>query len=157
MILYLTGQYDQAVDQCRATLDMDPNYFRARMWLGCSLEQKGSYEQATSEYEIARSLDDSPYVLEWLARVHAKSGKLVEAGRLVEELTNLASRTYVDSYYLASVFAALGRNQEAVKWLERACVERSCWLSRLQVDPIFAGLRREAGFEGVLVSLGFAP
>ena len=142
MIFYLTRQYDQAVEQCRATLDMDPNYFRARMWLGRAFEEKGRYQEAIAEYQTARALDDSPYVLEWLARALAAS-----------ELTSLAARVYVDSYYLASVYAALGQSQEAIRWLESAVTERSCWLSRLRVDPIFDRLRPEKGFERVLISL----
>jgi serine/threonine-protein kinase len=146
MVLYLARHYERGVEQCRATLDMDSNYFRARMWLGCCLEQKGLYQEAIAEYETARTIDDSPYVLEWLARAHAMSGNGAEANRLVEHLADLAARVYVDSYYLASVYAALGRKEEAVKSLLRACVERSCWLSRVRVDPIFDSLRAEAGF-----------
>ena len=154
MIFYLTRQYDQAVEQCRATLDMDPNYFRARMWLGRAFEEKGRYQEAIAEYQTARALDDSPYVLEWLARALATSGDYIEANRLLGELTSLAARVYVDSYYLASVYAALGQAQEAIRWLESAVTERSCWLSRLRVDPIFDRLRPEKGFERVLISLG---
>ena len=154
MVLYLARDYDRALEQCHATLDMDPNYFRARMWLGRSLEQKGLYQEAIAEYERARKLDDSPYVLEWLARAYAMSGNAGEAHRLVEGLACQASHVYVDSYYLASVYVALDRKEEAIGSLEKACVERSCWLSRLRVDPIFDDIRHEAGFEGVLTNLG---
>ena len=127
------------------------------MWLGCAFEQKGQYQEAITEYQTAKALDDSPYVLEWLARALATYGNTVEANRLLDELAGQATRVYVDSYYLASVYAALGRKEEAITWLERACVDRSCWLSRLQVDPIFDSIRTEVGFEGVLSSMGFEP
>ena len=133
---------------------MDPNYFRARMWLGCAYEQKAMYQQAIAEYETARSLDDSPYVVEWLARAYALAGNANEAILLSDELIALSSRVYVDSYYLASVFAAFGKKQEAIALLERACSERSCWLSRLGVDPIFDNLRRTPGFETLLINVG---
>jgi DNA-binding winged helix-turn-helix (wHTH) protein/tetratricopeptide (TPR) repeat protein len=154
MILYLMRDYDRALRQCLATLDMDPNYFRARMWLGCAYEQKGLYEQALAEYQTARSLDETPYVLEWLARAHALSGNPVQANRLIAELSALSSDVYVDSYYLASVYAALGNEQKAIVQLEKACRERSCWLSRLRVDPIFDALRQLPEFEAVLISAG---
>jgi TolB-like protein/Flp pilus assembly protein TadD len=154
MLLYLARDYDQALEQCRATLDMDPNYFRARMWLGCAYEQKGLYQEALGEYQRARSLDDSPYVLEWLARAHALSGTPIEANRIIEELAALSSQVYVDSYYLASAYAALGKKQEAIAKLEEARRQRSCWLSRLRVDPLFDGLRHMPGFENVLIGVG---
>ena len=154
MILYLGRDYDHALEQCRATLDMDPNYFRARMWLGCAYEQKAMYQEAIAEYETARSLDDSPYVVEWLARAYALAGNDNEANLLSDELIALSSGVYVDSYYLASVFAALGKKQEAIALLERACSERSCWLTRVGVDPIFETLRSTPGFNSVSVSMG---
>lgn len=154
MVHYLAHDYDLAVEQCRAALDMDSNYFRARMWLGSAFEQKGMYREALAEYQTARSLDDSPYVLEWLARAYAISGNTTEAHRLIDSLTELASRVYVDSYYLASVYAALGRNEEAIALLGRARVERSCWMSRLRVDPIFDSLRENQNFRNILTSIG---
>jgi TolB-like protein/Flp pilus assembly protein TadD len=156
MVLYLARDYDQAIEQCRATLDMDPNYFRARTWLGCSFEQTGMYHEAIAEYQTARSLDDSPYVLEWLARAYAVSGNMIEANRVIDELTLLSSRVYVDSYYLASVYTAFGKKQAAIALLERARRERSCWLSRVGVDPIFDSLRSTPGFENVSVSMSAA-
>jgi DNA-binding winged helix-turn-helix (wHTH) protein/tetratricopeptide (TPR) repeat protein len=154
MILYLARDYDGAVEQCRAALDMDPNYFRARMWLGCAYEQRGLYEKALAEYERARSLDQGPYVLEWLARLFAVSGNIPAAREILDELTRLSPGVYVDSYYLASVYAALGQKQKAIALLERACEERSCWLSRLRVDPIFDSLREAPGFERVSMKVG---
>ena len=32
--------------------------------------------------------------------------------------------------------------------------ERSCWLNRLCVDPLFDNLRQTPGFEDVLMSVG---
>jgi DNA-binding winged helix-turn-helix (wHTH) protein len=64
------------------------------------------------------------------------------------------SQVYVDSYYLASAYAALGKKQEAIAELEEARRERSCWLSRLRVDPLFDGLRHIPAFEDVLMSVG---
>jgi DNA-binding winged helix-turn-helix (wHTH) protein/tetratricopeptide (TPR) repeat protein len=156
MVHYLRRDYDQAMEQCRSTLDMDPNYFRARMWLGRVYEQRGLYNDAIAEYQKARSLDDTPYVLEWLARAYAMAGNNVEANRLINELIALSSSVYVDSYYLAAVYSALGKTCEALDWLGRAVRERSCWLSRLGVDPIFDGLRSEPDFEKILNGLGRA-
>jgi hypothetical protein len=52
------------------------------------------------------------------------------------------------------VYAELGQKQEAIALLERACEERSCWLSRLRVDPIFDSLRPAPGFDIVLKRAG---
>ena len=154
MIFYLSRDYDRAIKQCRATLAMDPTYFRARMWLGCAYEQKGLYREAIAEYQAAKSLDDSPYVLEWLGRAYALSGDTTEVEQVLEELKELAARVYVDSYYLASVHASRGQKLQALALLEQARRERSCWLIRLRVDPIFDSLRRTTRFERLVNSVG---
>jgi len=153
MIHYLAREYHLAIEQCKSTLEMDPNYFRARMWLGCAYEQLGMFERAIEEYQSAGSLDESPYVLEWLARAHALSGNTTEARKIVSELVGLPDRVYLDSYYLASVSAALGEREQAVKRLETALDDRSCWLSRLGIDPIFDCLRSAPDFSGLLTSV----
>jgi tetratricopeptide (TPR) repeat protein len=122
--------------------------------VGCAYELKGSYQEALGEYQKARSLDDSPYVLEWLARAHALSGNQLEANRIIEELGALSSRMYVDSYYLASAYVALGKKRAAIDMLEIARRERSCWLIRLRVDPLFDTLRGIDGFDELLVGIG---
>lgn len=150
MVLYLARDYDRALEQCRDALDMDPNYFRARMWLGCVYEQQGSYDQAIAEYTTAGLLDDSPYVLEWLARAQALSGNDEAAHRTLVRLIELSSQVYIDGYYLAAVYAALRRENEALAVLETAFQDRSCWVSRLMIDPIFDKLRSEPGFENIV-------
>jgi tetratricopeptide (TPR) repeat protein len=93
---------------------LDPNYFRARMWLGCAYEQRGLYERVLAEYETARALDQSPYVLEWLARLFAVSGNMAATNKVLDELTRLSFSVYVDSYYLASVYAALRNRRRSL-------------------------------------------
>ena len=156
MILYLSRDYDGAIEQCRATLAMDPTYFRARMWLGCAYEQKGMYPEAIAEYQAARLLDDGPYVLEWLARAYALAGDKTASMSVLEELEELSSRVYVDSYYLASVHAASGQKLRALALLEQASRERSCWLTRLGVDPIFDSLRRAPRLARLMKNVGAA-
>jgi len=154
MILYLCRDFDLAIEQCRATLEMDPAYFRARMWLGRAYEQKGLYREAIAEYQTARSLDETPYVLEWLARTYSLAENNIESDRLIQELDQLSARVYVDSYYLASVYAARDQKKEAIEGLERAREERSCWMCRLRVDPIFDRLRQEPEFEQLIMAIG---
>jgi hypothetical protein len=49
---------------------------------------------------------------------------------------------------------ALGGKDQAFESLERAYEERSGWLSRLKVDPIFDGLRSDPRFTNLLRRIG---
>jgi tetratricopeptide (TPR) repeat protein len=48
-LLYLTRQYDKAIEQCQEALVLDPNYILAHNILALSYLQKGMYEEALEE------------------------------------------------------------------------------------------------------------
>ena len=86
--------------------------------------------------------------------MYSLAGNNIESDRLIQELAQLSASVYVDSYYLASVYAARDQKKEAITRLERACEERSCWMCRLRVDPIFDRLRQEPEFERLIMAIG---
>src|SRR5262249_28432885 len=45
-VLYYTREYDQAIEQCKKTLEMEPNYELALYWLMRAFEAKGMYAEA---------------------------------------------------------------------------------------------------------------
>jgi hypothetical protein len=51
---------------------------------------------------------------------------------------------------VASIHAALGENDEAISWLERAYQERAPQLMFLNTDPSFVGLRSDPKFRDLL-------
>jgi serine/threonine protein kinase/tetratricopeptide (TPR) repeat protein len=157
MILYLARRYDEAIEQCRRTLEMDQNFFRARLWLGRAYEQKGMYEEAIAEFLKARQLDDNPITLAWIGHAYAASGKRSDALKVLDQLKQLSKQVYVDSYNVAAIHAALEEKDQAFELLEKAYVERSSWLSRLKVDPILDGLRSDPRFMDQMRRIGLVP
>jgi tetratricopeptide (TPR) repeat protein len=154
MILYLAQRYDQAIEQFRKTSEMDQKFFRAHFWLGRTYEQKGMYKEAIEEFQRARQLDDKPFVLAALGHAFAASGRRAEAQKVLGELNQLSKRMYVDSYYVAAIHAALGETDQAFQSLEKAYDDRSTWLSRIKVDPIFTSLRSDPRFTNLLKRIG---
>lgn len=61
---------------------------------------------------------------------------------------------YVDSYYIAAIHVALGDKDQAFESLEKAYEERSGWLSRLKVDPIFEDLHSDPRFTNLGQRIG---
>lgn len=107
--------------------------------------------------------NESPFVYEFGAfrldpseRLLLREGQTVQLAPKVFDtlIAALSSRIYVDSYYLASAYVALGKKEEAIARLEIARRERSCWLIRLRVDPLFDSLRGIDGFDDVLEGVG---
>ena len=58
---------------------------------------------------------------------------------------------------IARVYAGLGQNDEAMRWLEKAYLARSAWLIQLalKVDSRWDALRSDARFQDLLRRIGF--
>jgi tetratricopeptide (TPR) repeat protein len=152
---YYTRQYDEAIEQYRKTLELDPNFFLARLWLGKSYEQKGMYKEAIAEFQNARSSDDNLAILGALGHVYAVSGNRSGAKKIIKELKGLSER-YVPPYHIAIIYAGLQRKDEAFEWLEQACQGRDEWLLYLKIDPRLDSLRADQRFGGLLRRIGLA-
>jgi hypothetical protein len=53
------------------------------------------------------------------------------------------------------IYAALGENDEAMVWLEKAYQEREVQLVRAKVDPRFSPLQNDQRFQALLRRMNF--
>jgi TolB-like protein/Flp pilus assembly protein TadD len=148
-IFYLAGRYDEAIQHCKRLLDVDPNFFPARRYLGLAYEQKGMYGEAIDQFQQGVKLSGSPLMMSLLGHAYAASGKRSEAQRILAELDKQKQR-YVSPYTIATIYAGLGEKDQAFKWLEKAFEDRDIWFMNLKIDPVFASLRSDRRFEGLL-------
>jgi hypothetical protein len=65
-------------------------------------------------------------------------------------LRALSGERYVPSYSVAAIYAALGRSDEALTWLERAYDEHDSWMDYLGLDPRLDPLRSDPRFVTLL-------
>ena len=156
--LYYRRQYDRAIEQCRKTLDMDPNFAPARYLLALILNQEGRYEEAIAELERVDALSRGhPLVLAALGQVYATSGRRAEARRALDQLQEMARQRFVSPYHVAHVYAGLGEKEEAFIWLEKAFAARAIAPSSLKSDPAFDRLRSDSRFMDLLGRMNLAP
>ena len=155
-IFYHARQYDKSIEQHRKSLDMDPNFARAHMAISEPYVQKQNYEEAIAELVKSRELDDASPKLAMLGHVYAVPGKRSEAERIIGELQVLSKQEYVDPYFLAEIYTALGKRDKAFQELEKAYKERSSWLLWLKVEPKFDSLRSDQRFQDLLRRVGLA-
>ncbi|HEX5875263.1 MAG TPA: winged helix-turn-helix domain-containing protein [Pyrinomonadaceae bacterium] len=156
-IYYLAGQNDKAIEQCRKILELDPSSFPARRYLGLAYEAKGMYAEAITEFDTGLKLSGSPLMLALLGHAYAVSGKTAEAKRVLDKLQQLPEQRYVSPYTVAAIYAGLGDQDQAFKWLETAVEERDIWLMNLKVDPVFAKLRQNRRFTDILARIRLRP
>src|SRR5207248_707563 len=87
---FAARRYSEGVDRALKGLEVDPEHFLLRHWLGLSHQFEGRYAEAIQELE--RAVEISRRGVSWvvgsLAGAHAAAGDRAEALRLLEELLN---------------------------------------------------------------------
>jgi eukaryotic-like serine/threonine-protein kinase len=154
---YHGRQYDEAIEQLRRTIELDPNYPVTYWILGLVLRKTGNYEQAITEGEKAVKLSGgSPLMRAALAHSCGAAGRTKEASEMLEDLTRLATQKYVAPYFFAGIHIGLGENDRAMDYLEKAYEEHSHWLIYLHLDPSMDGLRENPRFQNLLRRVGLS-
>jgi adenylate cyclase len=148
------GRYDDAVKQARKTIDLDPDLVPGHAILGQIYEDRGKLDEAIAEYRKANALESTPANFAMLAYAYAKAGRLAEARKILDELTNLSAQRYVGAYPLAIVHLALGEKEEALRLLEKSFAERDILLQGLfgsiKMDKRLDPLRNDPRFQKLL-------
>lgn len=148
--LFFSQQYAAALEQCRKTLALDPNYTLAHLWGGWALDALGRAPEARDwigrAVQLSRGSDVTRLAL---AHAWAGSGHGRDSARTVlGELHARAARgDYVPAYEIAKVHLALGDRAQALRWIEQAVADRSHSRAYLRVDPHLATLRGDPRFE----------
>ena len=150
----LARRYDEAIEQLRKTLAMDPRFYYARWTLGECLQMKGQLTEAMAEYQKAAEITDDPMVMALLAQGYAKTGQREKALGLLSQLEQLAAQRYVGPFTFALVHLALGENEKAIDDLERAYRERvDPGIVGIKVEPLLDPLRGHPRFERLLAKV----
>jgi serine/threonine protein kinase/tetratricopeptide (TPR) repeat protein len=152
---YFARRYDEALEQLRRTVELDPNYPVTYWILGLLLRKTHCYELAITEGEKAVKLSGgSPLMSAALAHTFGTAGRTKEAFQILDELTKLAKQKYVAPYFFAGIHIGLGENDRALEYLEKSYEEHSHWLIYLHIDPSMDGLRDNPRFQDLLRRVG---
>jgi tetratricopeptide (TPR) repeat protein len=156
-ILGLTRRYEEGVQQFHKTLEMDPDFAVARFSLGYVYDVQGKYEDALREYQRSQAgLGNLAEFTACVGRIHALSGRREQALNAIDDLRDLSKVRYVQPTLIALIYAALGDQDEAFRWLEQAYTERDEDMCLLKVDPRLDSLRGDPRYSSLLQRVGLA-
>jgi adenylate cyclase len=147
--------FDNAIAEGRRTQQLDPNYVYQDSKLADAYREKGMIPEALELYKKAGEVTGIPQA--GLAITYAKMGRRIEAERVLDELKTLAATHYVAGDLIASICVALGDNDAAFEWLERAYREHSGSLHGVAVRPEFRPLYSDPRFADLLKRIGLEP
>ena len=154
-ILDFRREYDEAIEQYKKTLELEPYFPFGLLQLGRVYLHKQMSPEALDCFQKALEISGgAPIARGWIAQWHARHGKREEAIRIVRELEQLSSQTYVPANIIAQIYIVLGDTDAAFEWLDKAYHERTPWLLWLKVASEFEPLRSDPRFEILLEKIG---
>lgn len=118
--------------------------------------QKSMYKEALVEFkkekEISKS-DLTPHSM--IIVTNALMGKRNEAMQMLDDFIDQSKHVYISPYFFAHIYVALGENDLALKWLEKAYEEHDIWLLEFKVDALFDNIHSDFRFKALLKKIGF--
>lgn len=155
-IRYFAREFKEAAAAHRHTLDLDPDFRKARLDLGYALIELGETEEALDEFDKAKGISErNGDVNAALAYAYARSGQSQQAEEIVSNLAPDAERNGL-AMEMAHVDTALGDFDSALNWIDIALRQKSSGRAGLLVDPRLDPLRKEPRFKAALKSIGLA-
>jgi len=157
VFLYYSRQYDLAIAQFRAVLEMEPNFPRANS-IAYAYVQEGRFAEALAQLDSWHPAGNNAF-WRWnmQAYVYACASQPVPAGRALVNLQQLNHRRPIDPLAFVAPYIGLGDNDQAFAWLDKSVAAHSPGLAALKVDPIYDPLRSDPRFQPVLRRIGLAP
>jgi serine/threonine-protein kinase len=179
LLLRRTNRFKKAEEECLKALEIDP-LSTAAMGTLASLYDLMGFEDRAEEFREKRneisppSQEDrnpievaeeniakygrNPGFIFRQGNYYAQTGNVAEAEKKIAELKNLYDSNRVDSsaWFIAAIYNTLGRKDEALDWLEKACENEDTWLLDTITDDWMESVRSDPRFRTILVKLGLA-
>jgi len=152
---FYSGNVDQAITVCKASLQRNPKFILAHLWLGRSYHVKKMYPEAISEYKKGIEAAPGwsvPFAL--VGNAYGESGDKENAHRVLDTLTSWSSKKFVTAYGVATVYVGLGEKEQTFFWLNKAFEERSNWLVWLKLDPRWAPIMSDKRYIEMVNKIG---
>jgi tetratricopeptide (TPR) repeat protein len=141
----------------KRSLELYPYHPLGRALLASALQSTGELEEARKQYQLAHIMcPDLPWLRVMEGVSLAQLGRKQEASEALQETLKIRETDYVDAYFVALLYDALGQPDGAFRELERAVEENSATLFLLDVDPRVDPLRKDPRF-GPLRDRAFHP
>ena len=155
-IHYFARDYDLALRESKAVLEVNPNFMVAHAVMGDSYEGKGMSGEAIAEFQKALELSggEAPNYLGYLGHAYAMAGRRAEAQKMLDELDELAKHGFLGLSHKAIIYAGLGEKEKTIEYLQGAGNQNDGNMLWLRVDPRFDSVRSDPRFQEILKNQG---
>jgi TolB-like protein/tetratricopeptide (TPR) repeat protein len=140
-VRYVAGDYDDVIERCRHTIDMDPAYLAPHRLLAAARLQAGDVNGCIQHLDSLPAARTDPVALAWLAHALGVKGDRDRAVNILCHLDELAQDRYVSSYHRALAHAGLG-DLDATFTRRARAGERDPAIMHLVSEPRFDTVRQ---------------
>ncbi|HEV2195526.1 MAG TPA: winged helix-turn-helix domain-containing protein [Candidatus Acidoferrum sp.] len=151
---YMGRQYDRAIDQGQKALQLDPRCYTCRTYVALSEVQKGQFREATQEIGPVKFPEAAPIDVATTVSILALAGETTRARSLEKSLQVQMTQRYICPYEVATGYTALGKKDDAFKWLQKSYEARSICVIWLNSEPRFDPLRSDPRFAALVRQVG---
>jgi len=154
-ILTNARRYEDAREQFRRVIAIDPNYYEAHWGLALNCFANKQVDEGINEAEKAVAVSGrAPAALGVLGLAYGLAGQKRKANDVLNELLQLQQKRYVTPIAFTYVYIGLGNKDQAFAWLEKAYQERSNPIAFFKVSPTVDPLRSDPRFVDLLRRTG---
>jgi adenylate cyclase len=156
---WLINEHERTNRLAKKLIELDYSFFGGHRIIGTERWTTGNFDEAEKELEISAVQNPGPFALSWLGCFYAYIGQMEKANRILNEMEDLQRRQPVGNYYLAIVYAAVGKNDLAVELLEKACDEHEGILVffKHHLKSFTRDFKKDPRVPGILKRIGLLP
>lgn len=149
-IMYQTRNHAAAVSKARQANEMQEEFAQGLLHLGNALSSNENLEEAVKVLRRSVELWQNPGMpLYLLCFALAADGQPNAAREALNDILKLSEERFVMPYFIAMAYAAVGENDLAFDWFEKAVQDRNVWMIWFGTDPKLDDLRRDPRFEAI--------
>jgi tetratricopeptide (TPR) repeat protein len=152
-LLYFARRHQEAVEQSRKTLQMDPSFAEVRRVAFLALQRLHRDGEALADLETYRRLPDGG-IGGSVGYGYAVLGHPQEARKVIRELSEQRRGRPIPAYDFAVIHAGLGEADEALAWLGRSLSTQDPESMLMPVDPRLDSIRGDPRFAVLLRQMG---
>jgi tetratricopeptide (TPR) repeat protein len=150
--LIFAGRKEEALGQAEKLYDLEPDFGLGRYQVGIAYLTNGMYKEAVALAEKPlRSDPNNQLMLQISGYANAKLGNRNETNAVISKFKEISKTHYVMSFFVATLYTALGEKDKAFQELEEAYRQRDWRMTaHLKKDPLIESLRDDPRYKDLL-------
>ena len=156
---FYANRYQESISQIRKTMEIEPGFLWAHMYLSHNYVLLGMMEEAAAHADSVlriSELSGNQTIRGYIASDLASCGREETARELLPEALELFEAGQLDAVSVGLIFASLGETDTAFEWFEKAVDQRTglAFYLPLYGRTFLSGIRSDPRFEALVQRLG---